>query len=74
MGEWIAIAQWERCVEMAKPGIVFEMRNAEGLSLFTPCVPAVPAKPFDWTSPPLEFRAVVEPAPQHSTPMPPPKG
>ena len=27
MGEWIAIEQWERCVEMARPGIVFEIRN-----------------------------------------------
>jgi hypothetical protein len=74
MVEWIAIEQWQRCVEMAKPGIVFEMRNAEGLSLFTPCVSSVPAKPFDWASPPKEFRAVVEPAPQHSAPLPPPKG
>ena len=74
MSEWMAIEQWERCVEMAKPGIVFEMRNAEGLSLFTPCVPGVPAKPFDWTSSPKEFRAVAEPAPVHSEPLPTPKG
>jgi len=74
MGEWLAIEQWERCVEMARPGIVFEMRNAEGLSLLTPCVPGVPIKPFDWTSPPKEFRAVAEPAPEHSTPLPAPKG
>ena len=38
MSEWIAIEQWQRCLEMTRPGIVFEMRNAEGLSLFTPCV------------------------------------
>jgi hypothetical protein len=74
MGEWLAIEQWERCVEMARPGIVFEMRNAEGLSLLTPCVPGVPTKPFDWTSAPKEFRAVAEPAPEHSTPLPAPKG
>lgn len=74
MVEWIAIEQWQRCVEMTKPGIVFEMRNAEGLSLFTPCVPYVPEKPFDWASPPKEFRPVVEPKPQHSAPLPAPKG
>jgi hypothetical protein len=74
MSEWIAIEQWQRCLEMTRPGIVFEMRNAEGLSLFTPCVSYVPQQPFDWTSPPTEFRAVIELTPQHSTPIPPPKG
>ncbi len=72
MGEWIAIAQWERCAEMAKPGIIFEIRNADGLSLFTPCVQPLPTPPFDWKSPPIEFRAIVEPPPTHSTPLPPP--
>ena len=74
MGEWMAIAQWEQCIEMARPGIVFEIRNAEGLSLFTPCVTPLPTPPFDWKSPGIEFRAVVEPVPQHSEPIPPPKG
>jgi hypothetical protein len=74
MSEWLAIAEWQRCVEMARPGIVFEIRNAEGNSLFTPCVTPLPAAPFDWKSPPLEWRAVPEAAPQHSTPLPPPKG
>ncbi len=74
MVEWIAIEQWERCAEMAKPGIVFELRNAEGLSLFTTCTPSLPEKPFGWASAPSEFRAIAEPAPQHSTPLPPPKG
>jgi hypothetical protein len=74
MGEWMAIAEWQRCLEMARPGIVFEMRNAAGQSLFTPCVPVVPSTPFDWTSPPLKFRAVREAPPEHSAPIPPPKG
>jgi hypothetical protein len=74
MSEWLAIAEWERCVELARPGIVFEMRNAEGQSLFTPCVPFLPQPPFDWASPAREFRAVVEKPPQHSTPLPPEKG
>ena len=74
MGEWMAIDDWERCLEMARPGIVFEIRNAEGLSLFTPCVIPLPDMPFDWATGPVEFRAVVEAAPEHSTPIPPPKG
>lgn len=74
MGEWIAIAEWHRCLEMARPGIVFEIRNGEGLSMFTPCVQPLPAAPFDWKLPPLEFRAVAEQAPEHSEPIPEPKG
>jgi hypothetical protein len=30
--------------------------------------------PFNWKSPPTMFRAVAQPKPQHSTPLPPPKG
>jgi hypothetical protein len=74
MAEWIAIDQWERCVEMARPGIIFELRNADGLSLFTPCVVPMPPPPFDWKSAPIEFRAVLEAPPQHSAPLPPPAG
>jgi hypothetical protein len=74
MSEWLAIEEWERCLEMARPGIVFEIRNAEGLSLFTPCQVSLPDMPFDWSSGPVAFRAVVEPEPHHSTPIPPPKG
>jgi hypothetical protein len=74
MSEWMAIARWQECQELARPGIIFELKNAEGQSLFTPCVPQVPAVPFDWKSAPVVFRAVAAPKPQHSTPMPPPKG
>ena len=35
MGEWMAIAQWHECEQMARPGIVFELRNSEGQSLIT---------------------------------------
>jgi hypothetical protein len=73
MGDWIAIAEWHRCAELARPGIVFELRNAEGLSLFAACGP-LPAPPFDWSSPPVVYRPVAEPAPQHSGPLPPPAG
>jgi hypothetical protein len=74
MGEWLAIEQWARCAEMARPGIVFEIRNAEGLTLLTPCVTLVPTKPFDWRSPGIEFRAVAELPPVRSNPLPPPRG
>ncbi len=73
MSEWMAIAQWQECEKLAKPGIIFEIRNAEGQSLFTQCVVPLPKMPFDWKSPPVKFRAVIAPKPQHSTPMPPPK-
>ena len=58
MGEWIAIAQWHECEQMARPGIVFELRNSEGQSLITPCVAQLPPTPFDWKSPPVMFRTV----------------
>ena len=74
MSEWMAIAQWQQCREMERPGIVFEIQNAAGQSMFTPCVMPLPPLPFDWKSPPLRFRAVKEPAPEHSSPIPPPKG
>jgi hypothetical protein len=58
---------------MTRPGIVFELKNAEGLTLLTPCVATVPATPYGWKSPPVMFRAVQAPKPRHSEPMPPPK-
>ncbi len=74
MSEWIDMAEWGRCAEMARPGIVFEIRNGDGLSLFTPCTPDTPPVPFDWTAPALEFRAVEEQPAEHSAPLPPPAG
>ncbi len=72
MGEWLAIALWHQCAGMAKTGIVFEIRNRDGQTMLTECVPSVPEAPFDWKSPPVEFRAVREPKPLHSEPIPPP--
>lgn len=46
----IAIAQWHAGEKMARPGIVFELRNAEGLTMLSPCTAQVPEKPFDWKS------------------------
>ena len=74
MSEWMSIAQWWDCANMARPGVIFEIRNAEGQSLLTPCVVPLPNMPFDWKSPPVRFRVVTEPRPEHSTPIPPPKG
>lgn len=71
MSEWMAIEQWEQCRALAKPGIVFELQNAEGLSMITPCVVPAPAAPFDWKSAPVRFRAIVEPKPERSEPIPP---
>jgi hypothetical protein len=74
MGEWFAIALWQQCTQMAKPGVVFEVRNAEGQSLLTRCVQPLPVPPHDWRSPAKEFRAIPEPRPEHSAPAPGPSG
>jgi hypothetical protein len=72
MGEWISIEQWQECLKLARPGIIFEISNAEGKSMFTPCVVPLPPVPFNWKSAPARFRAIPEPAPQHSSPLPEP--
>ena len=73
MSEWMAIAQWHDCEKLARPGIIFELKNSEGQSLFAICSERLPPTPFDWKSPPVVFRAVPQPKPQHSAPMPRPK-
>ena len=73
MSEWMAIVHWQQCERMSRPGIVFELQNAEGLSLFTPCTPALPATPFDWKSAPVRFRSIEQAPARHSDPLPPPK-
>jgi hypothetical protein len=72
--EWMDIARCHECEKMARPGIIFELKNSEGQTLFTPCVAELPPTPFGWKSAPAMFRAVSAPVPQHSTPMPPPRG
>lgn len=72
MSEWQAIERWQDCERLARPGIVFEVQNAEGQSLLTACGP-LPAAPFDWRSAPVRFRPVAEPPPERSGPIPPPK-
>lgn len=74
MDGWIPIGEWQRCADMARPGIVFEIRNTEGLTLRSPCSPGVPRAPWDWRSPPREFRPVAEAPAERSSPLPEPKG
>ena len=73
MSDWVDIKDWDLCAQMERPGIVFEVRNAEGQSMLTPCTQLLPKPPFDWKSAPLKFRAVTEPPSQHSSPIPKPK-
>ena len=70
MSEWLAYEQWPQCREMVRPGIIFEIQNAAGQSMLTPCVVPLPALPFDWQLPPIRFRAIAEPPPQRSAPLP----
>jgi hypothetical protein len=70
MSDWISIERWSECARMERPGIIFEIRNSEGQSLLTRCVVPLPETPFDWKSPPVQFRAVPAPRPRHSTPIP----
>lgn len=72
MSEWYPIDRWQDCQSLARPGTVFELQNAEGKSLVTHCGP-LPAYPFDWTTGPVRFRQVIEQAPSHSAPLPPPR-
>lgn len=69
--EWIDFDRWPECREMERPGIVFEVENAEGQSLLTPCTATLEV-PFDWTTGPIRFRPVEEPKPRHSAPLPAP--
>ncbi len=74
LNDWRPMQDWRQCVQLARPGLIFEIRNAEGLSLFAECSETPPAAPWDWKSPPVEFRPIAEPTPRHSTPMPKPAG
>jgi hypothetical protein len=73
MVEWMSIEQWAECEKLERSGIVFEIRNAHGQSLFAVCTREPPQAPFDWTAPLLEFRPVPEPPVRHSSPLPKPQ-
>ncbi len=69
MSDWVDFAQWTACARMERPGFVFEIKNAEGQSLFTPCRHPLQL-PFDWKAAPVQFRLVKEMKPRHSSPIP----
>ena len=72
MSDWIDFDRWPSCAQLERPGFVFEVRNGEGRSLLTTC--SVPLQlPFDWTSPPVQFRLVEPPKPRRSNPIPRPQ-
>ena len=72
MSEWIDFDQWKNCARMERSGFIFEVANAEGLSLLTPCVQNL-QMPWDWKSKPVRFRVVESPKPRHSSPIPKPQ-
>jgi hypothetical protein len=71
MSDWIDFDRWKECSEMARPGFIFEVSNAGGQSLFSPCVNPL-RLPWDWASAPVRFRLVEAPSPRHSSPIPKP--
>jgi hypothetical protein len=71
MVDWIDFDRWPECRDMERPGIVFEVENADGQSILTTCT--IPLEiPTDWTGGPIRFRSVDAPRPRHSDPLPPP--
>lgn len=72
MSDWLAIAQWNECAKFAQPGIIFELRNAEGQTMLSPCVLPLPPAPASWSSPAVVFRTIPQPKAQHSNPIPTP--
>jgi hypothetical protein len=72
VSEWVDFDRWKDCPHLERLGFIFEIRNAEGQSLFTRC--EVPLQlPSSWTSAPVRFRLVEAPKPRHSTPIPKPR-
>jgi hypothetical protein len=71
MSEWIDFIHWQECKAMERPGYIFEVVNADEQQMLTTCT-AILEVPFDWTSLPVKFRLIVEPALNRSDPLPPP--
>lgn len=69
MSDWIDFAQWSLCDEMARPGVVFEVVNADGQVMLTECTPVLEI-PTDWKAGPIRFRPIPEPVPTRSKPIP----
>jgi hypothetical protein len=72
LSEWVDFDRWKECPQLERPGYVFEVRNAEGQSLFTACDVSLKL-PSTWKSAPVRFRLVEAPKPRHSTPIPRPR-
>jgi hypothetical protein len=72
MDHWIPIQRWSECAQMVRPGFVFEIQNAAGQSMWTPCTSRL-TPPLDWRTAPVRFRLVREAAPEHSSPLPAPR-
>lgn len=70
MSEWIDFSEWAHCARYARPGYVFEVANAEGKTMLTPCQHPL-QQPWDWASGPVRFRLAPQQAPRRSTPIPP---
>ncbi len=70
MDGWLPMENWPECRRLEKPGIIFEVQNAEGASMFLQCVVPFPGQPWDWTSPPQRFRAVPLRKPTPTSPIP----
>jgi hypothetical protein len=70
MSDWIDFDRWKDCAGMERPGVVFEVVNAQGQTLLTPCVERLET-PWDWKSGPVRFRAVAAPKARRSDPIPP---
>lgn len=72
MSDWIPVERWSECRQMERPGVVFELRNRVGQHMITACVDQLPAPPFDWRDPVIEFRVIDEPPVRRSDPLPAP--
>jgi len=72
MDGWTPIEKWHECARMERPQTHVEVRNADGMTLFTTCGTGLPDKPFDWRTGPVEFRIVAAPRPRRSDPIPAP--
>jgi hypothetical protein len=70
MDAWLPMDRWPECRALEKPGIVFEVQNADGDSMVLACELPFPGAPWDWRSPPIRFRAIGLPKPRPTSPIP----
>ena len=70
-GKWMSMERWPASAAMERPGYVFELENRYGMTIQMHWDEEI-ILPFDWTSPPLRFRLIVEAEAERSGPIPPP--